>query len=432
MFMAQLLIAEFLFCCRLRRRSYFWLRYLCVIVLCLGLSVAIIWTPENALELSVIFIAMFAATLFASLLCFDVSFSSLLFCLTCAYILQHFAYCITNCVHLVFGLNSNVYGVYTEEVAISQGISAGEMFGNIFSFVVYYLSYWLFYLFFARKINRNGEPRLKNRSLLPACVGALALSIVVNAIVVYATSDGDIIVLMNAYNAACCLFMIYVLFSMLSKSAMQHELDAVTDMLARAEEQYAVSKKSIELINIKCHDMKQQIRTIGRNKFINDDAISEIYDAVSLYDSGMDTGNGSLDIILTEKSLACRKSGITLECMADGSLLSFMTEAEIYSLFGNAIDNAVRALSEDNALASRRIGLTVRRMKGFVTVQVRNAFSGKLKTGEDGLPVTTKRDAENHGLGLKSIKYIVEKYKGRLSVRTDGGMFCLNMIFPAA
>lgn len=429
LFMFQLLIAEFLFCRRLRRRSRFWLRYLLAAAACFVFSVVLVFTPDNAFELSLIFIALFAITLVSNIFCYDVSFVSLLFCLTSAYVLQHFSYCLSNCLLLLFGLNSNVYGVYTEEVILHQGITVSEMFGYIFTFVVYYLAYWLFYLFFARRIRRNSEPRLKSRSLLPVCVGALALSIVVNAVVVYSTTDGDLIVLMNFYNAACCLFIIYVLFSMLRKSAMQQELDMVSRMLAKAEEQYAISKKSTELINIKCHDLKQQIRTIGRANLINETALCEMQKAISFYDSGIDTGNGTVDIILTEKSLVCRKDGVALECMADGSLLSFMNEAEIYSMLGNAIDNAfsaVRELEEEN----RRIGLTVQKVKNFVTVQARNRYKGEIVLSGDGLPVTTKSDSENHGFGLKSIRYIVEKYGGRMSVKAQEGEFSLNIIFP--
>lgn len=429
LFMVQLLVAGFLFCCRLPRRSLFWLRYTASAAACIALSVLIMWTPENALGLCAVFLAFFVVTLLAAFFCYEVPFGSLLMCMTCAYVMQHFAYCLSNCVLIICGLNSDIYGIYTDEVIIQEYFNILDVFGYIISFVIYYLTYWLFYLFFVRRIKRGVAPRLKNRSLLPVCVCALVLSIAINAVFVYAATDYYLILLMNLYNGACCLFIIYVMFSMLKKSDMQHELDSVTHMLACAEKQYEVSKKSVEMVNIKCHDLKQQIRTIGKAKLISEDAISEIYDAVSVYDSGMDTGNGPLDIILTEKSLACRKNGIKIECMADGSLLSFLTEGEIYSMFGNAIDNAARAVSEVQD-APRTIGLTVRKIKSFLTVQVRNRYSGEIKTGKNGLPVTTKSDAENHGLGLKSIRYIAEKYGGRMSVRTEGDMFYLNIIFP--
>ena len=56
-FMAQLLIAEFLFTCRLKKRKLFWLRYAASCILCLLFALFVPLYPNSALELSLIFIA---------------------------------------------------------------------------------------------------------------------------------------------------------------------------------------------------------------------------------------------------------------------------------------------------------------------------------------------------------------------------------------
>lgn len=58
------------------------------------------------------------------------------------------------------------------------------------------------------------------------------------------------------------------------------------------------------------------------------------------------TGNETLDIVLTDKLLYCEKNNVTITCIADGKSLSFMSEEDIYSLFGNALDNAVLAVEQ--------------------------------------------------------------------------------------
>lgn len=45
--------------------------------------------------------------------------------------------------------------------------------------------------------------------------------------------------------------------------------------------------------------------------------------------------------------------------------------------------------------------------------------------------MTTKGDSDYHGFGMKSIKRIVEKYGGDLSVIAGDGVFNLNMLFVA-
>ncbi|RVU96903.1 hypothetical protein EII22_09295 [Coriobacteriales bacterium OH1046] len=42
-------------------------------------------------------------------------------------------------------------------------------------------------------------------------------------------------------------------------------------------------------------------------------------------------------MILTEKSLLCRRVGIALSCIADGHAFDFMAAPDIYTFVGNAI-----------------------------------------------------------------------------------------------
>lgn len=46
-----------------------------------------------------------------------------------------------------------------------------------------------------------------------------------------------------------------------------------------------------------------------------------------------------------------------------------------------------------------------------------------------GLPLTTKEDKNFHGFGVRSIWYIVEKYKGDLLMRTSQERFLVDILF---
>src|SRR5699024_8892122 len=101
---------------------------------------------------------------------------------------------------------------------------------------------------------------------------------------------------------------------------------------------------------------------------------------------------------------------------------------EIYSLFGNALDNAIEAvlpLEEDR----RTISLFVKRAHNMVSIHIENYFSGERIFSGD-LPVTTKADKEYHGYGMLSMKTVVEKYGGTMAVEIRGDVFCLNLLFP--
>ena len=65
----------------------------------------------------------------------------------------------------------------------------------------------------------------------------------------------------------------------------------------------------------------------------------------------------------------------------------------------------------------------------MVTLNIHNSFEGNLMF-ENGLPKTTKKDEIFHGYGMKSIKMIVEKYDGNLTVAVKDGIFNLDILFP--
>ena len=49
---------------------------------------------------------------------------------------------------------------------------------------------------------------------------------------------------------------------------------------------------------------------------------------------------------------------------------------------------------------------------------------------EDGLPVTSKKDRENHGFGLRSIRHIAEKYDGEVVLKNQEERFILDLLLP--
>ncbi len=56
--------------------------------------------------------------------------------------------------------------------------------------------------------------------------------------------------------------------------------------------------------------------------------------------------------------------------------------------------------------------------------------AGNLEGGRPQFPKTTKRDAENHGLGLRSIQETVKKYGGNMEITRQEGRFCLFLYLP--
>lgn len=155
--------------------------------------------------------------------------------------------------------------------------------------------------------------------------------------------------------------------------------------------------------------------------------IEELKQQIDIYDSSLKTGNEALDVLLTERSLYCNKHGIRLSCMVDGDKLSFMRTGDVCALFGNALENAIEAVSSLQK-EQRVISFQLRESRGMLVITVENPFNARLKFDLD-LPKTTKEQPEWHGYGLKSIRLVAEKYGGKMVVAADD-TFCLTVLLP--
>ena len=209
------------------------------------------------------------------------------------------------------------------------------------------------------------------------------------------------------------------------------ELEAVQNVLQNQYVQYKQSRESIELINYKYHDLKHQIAVLRseedpkkREEFLN-----RMEEEIRQYEAQNKTGNKVLDTVLTTKSLYCAKHGITFTCVADGTLLDFMDVMDICSIFGNALDNAIECEVKIPEKEKRLIHVTVSKQKQFLILRFENYCEETLQY-QEGTPVTTKKEKDFHGYGLKSIQYTANKYEGAVSVNLEDNWFELKVLIP--
>ena len=111
--------------------------------------------------------------------------------------------------------------------------------------------------------------------------------------------------------------------------------------------------------------------------------------------------------------------------------LSFIHLADLYAILGNALDNAIEYVQTQSDQNMRTISLRITKSFQFIGIQVANPYTGVVLSSDE-LPKSRKDDPYNHGFGLRSIRYLAEKYGGTMEFSTAGNMFTLQLMFPAA
>jgi len=278
----------------------------------------------------------------------------------------------------------------------------------------------------ARWMPEKGQYQIGPRQMVSAWV----FCIMSEHLFIYAKVDPGA-ALFNIVLQFYCITLLYLQSALFKKSSMRKELETIQLLWHQQKGQYQLSKETIELINHKCHDLKHQVQAIRavKDEKERETYLEKIEKSVQIYSAIVRTGNEILDTILTEKSLICENSGIHINCVADGSLLAFMNPVDLYTLFGNALDNAIEAVRKLESKEKRVIDIMLYERQSFLMLQIVNPMCGEVKF-EDGLPLTTKAKNGYHGYGMKSMLHTIQKYEGHLTTEVKNGCFYFNVMLP--
>ena len=280
------------------------------------------------------------------------------------------------------------------------------------------------------------ESRRKIAARLVITPTAMLMAVVM-AVTVFAVSNlsfvsGDEVTIVVFYIRTLVDFAGVLILSVqheqLREAALHSELAAMDNVLHRQYEQYKQSKENIRLINRRYHELKMQIAAIRaeRDKVKQDAALAEMEGDIHRYEAENKTGNPVLDTLLTAKSMYCQQHGINLTCVADGTLLNFLTTGEICTIVGTALDNATESVLTEQDPEKRLIRVAVYAQNGFVMLRFENYCAQPVELGPDGLP----RQSSHGGYDLKSVRAAAETHGGTVTLHWENEWFTLRVLLP--
>lgn len=355
----------------------------------------------------------YLAELFAiCFVCFKCRFTELCVYIIAGWTTQHLSGMISSIIAKLLNVTVDYYNYSWKYFLIS-----------ICSYLIVYTA--VFFIF--RKICKNKMHATSKRMLIPSAV-LLVVMVILNIFMPYDASFSAFII-MRLYAIACCLIMLFLIFTAFMEGSLNYEMVVIKELDRKKSEQYEMSQASVELINTKSHDLKKLLEIITADKScVSEKDIAAISEQLKQYDSIVKTGNKAFDTIFTEKSLYAAKNNIRLTVMADTGRLGFMSEIDVYSLFCNILDNAIEA-TLNLAEEKRLITVSVRTVNQLMLIHSENCFEGTLSF-KNGKPVTTKKNTDEHGFGITSIKRIAEKYGGETTLYAEDGIFNLDIVIP--
>lgn len=421
-FSMQLLISEYPYTTSWKKRKAFGVQLVAGLLAYL-LAATVVYKIATGIPFSspvvviLYYLALFGLSLGLMQICFETTWEELLFAGVCGYATQHIAFA---CVTIVTQLAENSFNTIEDFLFI-------RLLPYVCASAIAYFGL----------IRRNaGQIEFKKRDIrqIWLAFGILSTVIIISVLVDYDFLRKDALFMQNVfckiYAITCSIFAIFIAFFLSRQNHIQHENEIMESMLHNIAEQQMLSQETINLINIKCHDLKYRISKIPSITDEKDqlEYINSVKDTVAIYDNIFQTGNNALDLVLTEKSLRCNEYNIKFSCMEDGKEIFFMGSTDLYALLGNLMDNAIESVLKEENEEKQIISLNISNRNGGCHLHLENYCTDSVEF-VDGLPVTTKADKDYHGFGVRSIRYITQKYYGDLLMRSENNRFLTDIIF---
>lgn len=230
---------------------------------------------------------------------------------------------------------------------------------------------------------------------------------------------------------ASSIMLLIVIGKIVKDDKLKLEYELINERINLGHKNYENMIQAQEKLRYVYHDLKNHMICM-KSYDTKEEIISYINNLefqINDFENLRNTGNKTLDIILNDKIHLCKKYNIEFEDSINISKLNFIKENDICAIFANALDNAIEACININDEIEKRIEVKATYINGFAVIKFINTKINDIKFTGDRIK-TSKEDNKIHGIGLASIKYIVNKYDGEVIVNYSENEFILKIMIP--
>lgn len=175
------------------------------------------------------------------------------------------------------------------------------------------------------------------------------------------------------------------------------------------------------------HDITKHLNSL---KMLSMNNNADIVDYIDNIENDFDimnpidySNNALLNLITNRYYQICKKENISFEINIQNTQLDFMSEPDITSLFDNLIANATEAAKQsENKFIIFSIDI---RNSNFLVISVLNSSDKKPLQVNENI-ISSKKDSEMNGIGIKSIKRVVKKYDGIITMTYNDNQKTFN------
>lgn len=224
--------------------------------------------------------------------------------------------------------------------------------------------------------------------------------------------------------------LVYVLYVNMQKDhAKQLEYSILQQAFKSQEKSVEETKILYQSVRSIRHDLKQHFQVALT--MLHSGKINEAVDYMEKYNDTILDGisnkvfcdNDVVNYIINSKSKICSDRHIKIYIYIANEIPEF-SDLDLCVLLGNALDNAIEGVSGEG---NNEIYLELRNVDNFFMISVKNTIINSVLEDNPNL-ISTKNEKEVHGLGILSMKEVVQKYNGSIEFYESDNKFCCDML----
>lgn len=138
------------------------------------------------------------------------------------------------------------------------------------------------------------------------------------------------------------------------------------------------------------------------------------------------TTNPILRSFIYNKIHSCPSNNINFKALNLDIPETYIEECDLFSVIGNALDNAVESCDKVPDKSKRYISMSMFIKNKYLNIVITNPISEKVKIENNNI-LTTKNEKHIHGFGLNNIRIMAKKYHGHVSISRGLRKFAIKI-----
>ena len=247
-------------------------------------------------------------------------------------------------------------------------------------------------------------------------------------------SQGSPVVVEFMPTVCCVAYMIFLLYNSTEerkRTLFRQIQDNLKLQVSQAEQEISALRESQAQAAQYRHDLRHHLQYLlscaenGQAQRAKD-YISDICAELEAQRVRHYCENEAANLILSAFARRAEKTGVELDIRGPLPAVVSVSDNDLCVILSNALENALHAclpLAEAGESCAIRVEFRSHGPQGRLFLQIANPYRGEVRF-EKGVPVSDRPD---HGIGVQSIRAVVEKYGGGCTFLTENGQFILRL-----